>query len=602
MNDLAVPAGAISSMNALDRPKLGRYAFEVRDEEIVAARIVAVDLHWAIALPAFERLLERIRRVHPAAFVVVGGITAGHYGAQLVQRHPIDAVIVGDSETSFRALVEAVLEGRPPTAIPNLVLPGPVFTPRLRMTPAEFDATDCLSTDWFPAFENARTWDSRAFSHAPTLPVVRGCPMRCPTCYGSFASTFGRGVLHRSPSGLVAQIRRGAEMGLRQISLFLGRIPASVLREHSLALARAGPFPFELVRLFLCTPPACEDLDALERAFGGLVNLSAVAPAEHVPPPDSRSLAAQMTGWRRAAERIERSGRIDLELWHSEVTTAAAMDEAISPTLRRTRKSLASPWALLRPTDGLPLPGLDELSATMEPLWTFDAARLLTPPLAASMAPFGDLDDLKADPTEWSAGEGPLRGYWEEAIAQWKKVRLALLPSLRFSIVPARTVLRLQNAAETIRLAGRAGIVFPQHLGGVFAPASAPLVTRVDEARVHLGGEVEAPAEANALLVVPHPPGPETFGHEWVAAIAPWGLLALVIPPGRGTVALTVSLFLKRAALVAVRDGATIASGRADMHFFSKVVPGPNHLAAVRDDGQPGPATDGNRSSGAGCR
>ncbi|MCM2335075.1 MAG: hypothetical protein NDI82_14165, partial [Anaeromyxobacteraceae bacterium] len=84
LNDLVVPAGALSAMNAAPGPKLGRYAFEVGDDELRAARVVAMDLHWALGLSGLRPLLARLRAVNPAARVVVGGITASHYPEELV--------------------------------------------------------------------------------------------------------------------------------------------------------------------------------------------------------------------------------------------------------------------------------------------------------------------------------------------------------------------------------------------------------------------------------------------------------------------------------------------------------------------------------------
>ncbi|HEX9050808.1 MAG TPA: cobalamin-dependent protein, partial [Anaeromyxobacter sp.] len=114
LNDLVVPAGAVSAMNAAPFPKLGRYAFEVTDAELRAARVVAMDLHWALGLAGLEPLLARVRAVNPAARVVVGGITASHYPRELVEALGVDHVVQGDAEAAFPALVAALLDGGEP--------------------------------------------------------------------------------------------------------------------------------------------------------------------------------------------------------------------------------------------------------------------------------------------------------------------------------------------------------------------------------------------------------------------------------------------------------------------------------------------------------
>ncbi|MCZ7685946.1 MAG: cobalamin B12-binding domain-containing protein [Sandaracinaceae bacterium] len=77
LNDLVVPAGAVTCMNAIPGPKLGRYAHEVADEEILEAAVVAIDLHWALALSGLEPLVRHVRALRPDVPIVIGGITAG---------------------------------------------------------------------------------------------------------------------------------------------------------------------------------------------------------------------------------------------------------------------------------------------------------------------------------------------------------------------------------------------------------------------------------------------------------------------------------------------------------------------------------------------
>ena len=108
-----------------------------------------------------------------------------------------------------------------------------------------------------------------------------GDAMRCRACYGSFASLSGRGVLMRTPRGLVREVGRAKVMGCRNLRLILGRIPPSWLSPMLRALARSGPFPFDsTVGLYLCKPPSDEDLDCLEAAFPGPVALSLGLPDE----------------------------------------------------------------------------------------------------------------------------------------------------------------------------------------------------------------------------------------------------------------------------------------------------------------------------------
>jgi len=178
-NDLVIPAGALTCMNAARGTRLGRYAVEVTDDEIAAARVVAIDVHWALALPGFERLVTHVRAVSCGATIIVGGVTAGHYARELLERYPIDYVISGDPEASFAALVDALRAGARPTDLPNVHardLPPPA---QRRLTAAEYDATDPLTADWFPTCQRVgrgrvppRAYDRRREGLPAALPGV----------------------------------------------------------------------------------------------------------------------------------------------------------------------------------------------------------------------------------------------------------------------------------------------------------------------------------------------------------------------------------------------------------------------------------------------
>ena len=120
LNELVIPSGAISAMNSAPGPRLGRYAFEVSDDEIAAAEVIAIDLHWALALNGFGPLVAHIRTVAPTTPIVVGGISASHYAGELLRRHDIDYVVQGDADTVFPALVADLLAGRTPGPLANL--------------------------------------------------------------------------------------------------------------------------------------------------------------------------------------------------------------------------------------------------------------------------------------------------------------------------------------------------------------------------------------------------------------------------------------------------------------------------------------------------
>ncbi len=315
LNDLVVPAGALTSVNAFAGSKLGRYAFELDDDEILEARVVAADLHWALGVSGFAPLVRHVRALRPEVPIVVGGVTAGHLARELLDARLADFVLVGDSEVGFAALVEALVAGRATAGLPNVHARGEAPVAR-RMTEAEFDVTDCLTADWFPTYDAVSRLDAAAFPAGRTLPVARGCPLRCPDCYGSYASTYGAGYLVRSPAGVVGLLRRAAAMELANLRLFLGKLPAPRLDALIDAIAAAGPFPFDsMLGLFLCTPPSPEQCARLEAAFPGEVAFSMVPPAEHVPALPDATRAHEEGAWRTLAAHVRASSRAHLDAW-----------------------------------------------------------------------------------------------------------------------------------------------------------------------------------------------------------------------------------------------------------------------------------------------
>lgn len=541
-------------MNALDAPRLGRYAFEVNDDEIRAARIIASDLHWAVGLPGFLRLVEHVRSINPTVVIVAGGITAGHYAGELVRRG-VDHVLRGDSERSFTNLVQALLAGTPPGDLPNVVsLHG--VGPSLRLTQTEFDATDCLTLDWFPTLARVTDWPSDAFSPSRTLPAARGCPMRCPACYGSHASLYGPGTLTRSPSALAAEVARAASLGVSQLRVICGKPPARTLTAWLRALAESGPHRFHsMVGLYLCTAPSDEDLDLLHRAFDSPVALSVIPPEEHDPPLPPGVLLREQDAWRRVVARLGSTERIQLDVW---ATTSTDVDR-----IRRdlgaedhpgVRVSLGSVWNLTRPSDGV-VPELDSLRDTMDSLWTWLAARLLSPALSAALHPFALLDEIE-EPPPTAAHVSPAA--WEAILGEWERHRLPLLPALAVTATPvvagAHLKLRSQHG---VRYEGALGVALPAELSAPLGPA-ALLRVNLSHRGVCLSATLDVPSGADALALhaFPLPGDPASPGP---------GLVVITgVSPGTRTLRITLRMM---DAWVDVSDsrGLRRASGRADL-------------------------------------
>lgn len=566
LNDLVVPAGALSALNAVRGPKLGRYAFEVSDAEIRAARVVVMDLHWALGLGGLVPLLARVRAVNPGAPIVVGGITASHYPAELIESLGVDHVVQGDAETSFAALVAALLEEREPGDLPNVWSRG--VRPRLeRMTEAAFDETDCLTADWFPTLSKVRDWITAAYPMSATLPLARGCRLRCPTCYGSHADTFGPGLLVRSAGGVAREVERARRLGLRSLRIFAGKLPASTLTTLLAAAASAGPVRLDRgAGIYLCTPPNPRDLDAIEAAFDGHVGITVIPPREHVPRPSPGSLAIEESAWRAVVARAKRSPRLRLDAWTMDGTEMEPARGLLEPDGDRVVVSLGVGWNLTRPVGSL-RPEIRALHAAVEPLWTFYAARLLSPALDDLLAPFRLLDELDRDPASSPAPPGPLLAWHEVAQARWREHRLPALPGLTFWALPAtlRPGARLGRSAGICRLHGAAHHVAA---GGfeLLAGSALPLRTVVEDAGVRLRVELTSWPGTTMVALAPAPPdGRLTPG--WIEALSARGLLLLESAPEATFLEVTIRVQEAGLALLDAA-GQAVRRGRAELGYI----------------------------------
>ena len=579
LNDLVVPAGALSCLNAVAPPKLGRYAFEVADDDIRAAAVVAIDVHWALALPGCERLVAHVRRLRPEVPIVIGGITAGCFAGELLARYPVDYVVQGDSERPFARLVEALRRGEAPVDLPNVHVRGRP-PPRLeRMSPADFDATDCVSADWFPTYEKHTNWTAAAFSQGRTIPVLRGCPFKCPECYGSYAQTWGRGYQVRSPERLAALVGWCARRGVRNLRLFVGKPPERTLGRLLAGLARAGPFRFETaVGLFLCTAPSRAELRQLEATFEAPVALSMIPPGEHVPALRPRQLALEEERWRAAADFISRSRTLELDAWSTRTSELGRVRAGLTGgSSERVRVSYGAVWSVTRPVDGRQTPYAVVRDA-MAPVWTFYAGRVLSPGLARLLRPWRFLDELGADADSVECPEDGLRGFHAVATRSWRQHRLPTLPGLRFSVVPLRGTLGgPARAPHGVVLGGALRYLEPARLATLERGAPVALAEHADHRGITLACELGLDAGVAALAFVPHPLPDGAVDGAWVGAIGAGGLVALIpgeAASGPARLEVTVRVQAVQAALLDA-EGALLAEGRGDLGYYRPDEPSP---------------------------
>lgn len=581
LNELVVPAGAISSMNAVNATRLGRYAFEVKDAEILGASVIALDVHWSCGITGFEPMVERIRRVNPEATIVVGGITASLVPETILARYPVDYVIQGDAEVAFSRLVDAVLAGRRPVGIPNVFGRDLPPVPPRRMTSTEFDRTDCLTIDWFPTFQRVTGLQAAAFGLGRTVPVARGCRMRCPHCYGSCASVFGSGTPMLTTWAFRAMLQRAEREQVEGLRLILGKPSPARLSQMVGALRglQLKRLP-SAVGLFLCTPPTPEDLAILEHVFPTGLHISLVPPTEHLPLMSQRTLAKELGAWENAARYVAGSERLRLDIWTDGELAIKTPAQAIKDAGGHHAKvSRSTVWHMFRMVDRPDSPDWDEVRSAVRPIWTFYASRLLSPTLAALLAPYHMLDELDDPPADDGTAPALLADARRRLEISWQTTHLPTLPDMVWWALPTGLTgeLDAKDARSNVAYQGNLGRSRATRDIRPMLRRMRPMDTTIDDTGVRLSAPIDGPCDGVVLL--PWPSGKGRPDGDWLDLLAGDGLCALDlrdVPTDRRAgngMQIQVVLRVQDAGIALLdADGTPLARGRADMNYYWKPV------------------------------
>lgn len=277
-----VPISIPAIVNRIDSEVVGRFERELTDRHIRAARVVLMDIHWYLTLPAAMRLAERIRRVNPAALIVAGGLTASNYARLLVEQSSIDVVIRGDGEGPTPALVAAALAGRGFEDVPNLVHKNYETPLSYVLNLEEMEKSRYNDLDFFPTLVKRleilhRRVADRPLATHPFLLAFRGCVFDCDHCYGAKSRqkpVFGRSSIFRTPENLAAELTGlSDDPRWRFVNLYHDFVSTLPLDYSQRVFSR----PYDLYTLFeFFSMPSREGLSLLLNAFrGGVIGFSA---------------------------------------------------------------------------------------------------------------------------------------------------------------------------------------------------------------------------------------------------------------------------------------------------------------------------------------
>jgi B12-binding domain/radical SAM domain protein len=191
----------------------------------ISAKVYAIGLHWCVHSQGAIEVAKLCKKLHPDAMVVMGGLTSTVFSSEIIEKYEfIDAVIRGEAEKSFLALMRALENGNSLDEVPNLtfrdnngnVRINQLMEPCSNLDEFEFTRLDLLEPKQAVYPESTPPhW---------SIPICRGCIHNCISCGGaaySYRKYMGRKKpAFRSPEKIVEDIQKLNAQGIYIVFLF----------------------------------------------------------------------------------------------------------------------------------------------------------------------------------------------------------------------------------------------------------------------------------------------------------------------------------------------------------------------------------------------
>ncbi len=189
--------------------------------ERLDAKVYGFDLHWLAHAAGSLDIAEIVKKYHPDAPVILGGLSASYFHEEIIEHFPqIDYVLRGDTtEKPLLDLMNHISASKEPEKVENLT--WRTKDGRKHVNPMTFVPTemDDLWVDYSQVIKLVlrhrdleSTLPYESFMNYPFTAVLtcKGCAYNCITCGGScyaFKNSFNRdGPAHKSAEKLVEEI------------------------------------------------------------------------------------------------------------------------------------------------------------------------------------------------------------------------------------------------------------------------------------------------------------------------------------------------------------------------------------------------------------
>ncbi len=216
------------------------------------APVFGIDLHWLVHCHGAIEVAKIVKKYHPEAKVIFGGLSSTYFYKELLQYPEIDYILRGDStEEPFRQLMDCITNKSEPEAVPNLVWrdsQGKRQENPFHHIPA--DLGDVMNGHYNNIVRSVIRYRDFAsyipFKDWPRYPIMavltcRGCTQNCVICGGS-AAAFRNFYSREKP------VFRSPELVIRDVKQIehLSRGPIFILGD----LQQAGDnYGYEVLRL-----------------------------------------------------------------------------------------------------------------------------------------------------------------------------------------------------------------------------------------------------------------------------------------------------------------------------------------------------------------
>ncbi len=185
--------------------------------------VFGIDLHWMVHCHGSIEIARIVKKYHPDAKLVFGGLSSSYFYKELLRYPEIDYVLRGDTtEEPFCQLMDCIMNKKEPGAVPNLVWKdsrGEIRENPFSHVPANID--DVMVSHYYRVLRSVIRYRDLAsyipFSNWTRYPIMavltrRGCNDNCVICGGS-AAAFGnffnrKEPAFRSPESVIRDIRQ----------------------------------------------------------------------------------------------------------------------------------------------------------------------------------------------------------------------------------------------------------------------------------------------------------------------------------------------------------------------------------------------------------